>query len=357
MNRLIAVEDWVGETRAAIVENGRVVELHFNRWSERGTRAHGAELYAGRITRIDGSLNAAFVDLGRGEPGFLPFGKAGRAKGLHDGALIGVRVTREAFAEKGPTLALADLDELPGAPELIETDANLAERLLRRYPDADVKWADEARIDIEAAIEAAQSIDVPLKGGGALRIEATAALTAIDIDSAGRTSNAGRKLALDVNLAAMPEIARQIRLRGIGGNIVIDCLHLRSQPDRKAVEGALKKALKPDPARIDVLPLSRFGLIEMARQRTGRSVAEVLTDGAGTPSIETRALTALRRLLLEAVANRSAQLNLAVSPALHDWLEPDRIDWRGAMTDRIGPRFTLTAATGEHRKDFEVTTT
>jgi Ribonuclease G/E len=354
MNRLIAVEDWVGESRAAIVENGRVVEIHFDRWSEQETRAHAGELYAGRITRIDGSLNAAFVDLGRGEPGFLPFGKAGRPKGLHDGAMIGVRVSREAFAEKGPTLALAEMPERPDAPRLIEADANLAERLLRRYPDAEVKWADEASIDLESAIEAAQDRDAGLKGGGALRIEPTSALTAIDIDSAGRSANAGRKLALDVNLAAMPEIARQIRLRGLGGNIVIDCLHLRSQPDRKAVEGALKKALKPDPARIDLLPISRFGLIEMARQRTGRSAAEILTGGEGRPSTETRALAALRHLLLEGAANRSAKLNLVVAPDLHDWLVADTIGWRAAMTDRIGPRFTLSVRTGDNRKDFEV---
>lgn len=354
MNRLIAVEDWVGETRAAIVENGRVVELHFDRWSEQGMRAHAGELYAGRVTRIDGSLNAAFVDLGRGEPGFLPFGKAGRPKGLHDGAMIGVRVAREAFTGKGPTLAMTEITDLPDRPDLMETDANLAERLLRRYPEAEVQWADEINIDLAAAIDAAQDKHVGLKGGGTLHIEPTAALTAIDIDSAGRTTNAGRKLALDVNLAAMPEIARQIRLRGLGGNIVIDCLYLRSQPDRKAVEGALKKALKPDPARIDLLPISRFGLIEMARQRTGRSVAEILTDGQGTSSIETRALAALRHLLMEGAANRSAKLQLTAAPDLHNWLEADRIGWRDAMTDRIGPRFMLSAGTGDNRKDFEV---
>jgi Ribonuclease G/E len=356
MSRLIAVEEWVGETRAAIVENGRVVELHFDRWSEQGTRAHTGELYAGRIARIDGALNAAFVDLGRGDPGFLPFGKAGRPQGWHEGAMIGVRVAREAFAEKGPTLAVADLDERPGAPGLIETDANLAERLLRRYPETEVKWADEAGIDIAGAIDTALDTKVGLKGGGALRIEPTAALTAIDIDSAGRTANAGRRLALDVNLAAMPEIARQIRLRGLGGNIVIDCLHLRSQPDRKAVEGALKKALKPDPARIDLLPISRFGLIEMARQRTGRSVAEILTDGEGALSVETRALAALRRLLLEGAANRSAKLNLTVAPVIHDWLDPDRIGWRAALTGRIGPRYTLAVQAPDKQNDFEVTT-
>lgn len=346
MNRLIAVEEWVGETRAAIVENGKVVELHFERWSEMEARAHTGEVYAGRIRRVDTSLNAAFVDLGRGEPGFLPFGKAGRPQGVHEGAAIGVRVAREAFAEKGPTLAFAEVESLPEAPALIEADANLAERLLRRFPEADVKWADEAHIDIDGEIEAARDGHVSLKGGGALHIEQTRALTAIDIDSGGRAVNAGRKLALDVNTLAMPEIARQIRLRGIGGNIVIDTLHMRAQPDRKAVESSLKKALKPDPARIDLSPISRFGLIEMVRQRTGRSITEFLLEANGQATPETLALDALRLLHREAMANRSARLTLTVSPQIHAWLVGTDIGWQDAMTDRIGPRFELAIQNG-----------
>ena len=349
MNRQIAVEDWVGETRAAVIENGQIVELHFDRWSEQGSRAYTGELYLGRVKKVEGALNAAFVELGRGEPGFLPFGKAGRPAGLHEGAAIPVRVTREAFGEKGPTLALADVDADGEAPCLIEADANLTERLLRRYPESDAVWADEAGIDISATIEAATAIRVPVPGGGALVIEPTSALTAIDIDSAGRTANAGRKLALDLNLAAVPEIARQIRLRGIGGNVVIDCLHLRAQPDRKAVEGALKRALKPDPARIDVLPMSHFGLVELVRQRTGRSASEVLKGEDGQESVETLALGALRLLETEGISNRSSKLELRASKDIAAWLDADIIEWRSALTDRIGPRFTLESRQDEPR--------
>ena len=341
MNRQIAVEEWIGETRAAVIENGQIVELHFDRWSERGRRAYTGELYLGRVRKVDGALNAAFVDLGRGESGFLPFGKAGRPAGLHEGAAIPVRVAREAFGEKGPTLALADVETDGAAPCLLEADANLAERLLRRYPEADAVWADEAGVDLSATIDAAITIRVPVPGGGALVIEPTSALTAIDIDSAGRSANAGRKLALDLNLAAMPEIARQIRLRGIGGNIVIDCLHLRAQPDRKAVEGALRRALKHDAARIDVLPMSHFGLIELVRQRTGRSVAEVLNTETGQESDETLSLKALRMLESEAQSNRAARLVLRAPRSVTNWLEAGSIDWRSALTDRIGPRFAL----------------
>ncbi|WP_109260109.1 ribonuclease E/G [Hyphobacterium indicum] len=355
MNRQIAVEEWVGETRAAIVENGQIVELHFDRWSEQGQRAFAGELFLARVRKVEGALNAAFVDLGRGEPGFLPFGKAGRPSGLHEGAAIPVRVTREAFAEKGPTLTLAERDVSGDAPQLIEADANLAERLLRRYPEAEAIWADEAGIDISAAIEAAMTSRIPIPGGGVLIIEPTSALTAIDIDSAGRTAKAGRKLALDLNVAAMPEIARQLRLRGIGGNVVVDCLHLRAQPDRKAVEGALKRALKADPARIDVLPMSPFGLIELVRQRTGRSIAEVINDGqTGLASAETLALTALRGLEKEAMANRATQLVLRTSAKIALWLEADSIGWRAAMTDRIGPRFALESRQDVPRDFMEV---
>lgn len=354
MNRQIAVEEWVGETRAAIVENGQIVELHFDRWSEQGQRAFAGELYLGRVKKVEGALNAAFVDLGRGEPGFLPFGKAGRPSGLHEGAAIPVRVTREAFTEKGPTLTLAERDVSGDAPQLIEADANLAERLLRRYPEAEAIWADEAGIDISAAIEAAMTSRIPIPGGGALIIEPTSALTAIDIDSGGRTANAGRKLALDLNVAAMPEIARQLRLRGIGGNVVMDCLHLRAQPDRKAVEGALKRALKADPARIDVLPMSPFGLIELVRQRTGRSIAEVLNAGQKQASTETLALTALRHLEKEAVANRASQLTLRTSAEIALWLEADTMGWRAAVTDRIGPRFALESRQDVFRDFMEV---
>jgi Ribonuclease G/E len=356
MNRLIAVEDWVGETRAAVVEQGQVVELHFDRWSQHGMRAFVGELYLARVRKVDGALNAAFLDLGRGEAGFLPFGKAGRPVDVHEGAEVAVRVTREAFGGKGPTLTMVKVEDKGGAPRLLEADANLAERLLRRYPDAEVVWADEADINIAGAIDFALSTHVAISGGGALIIEPTAALTAIDIDSVGRSANAGRKLALDLNLAAMSEVARQIRLRGIGGNVVIDCLHLRAQPDRKAVEGALKRALKPDSARIDTQPISRFGLLELVRQRTGPSITEIHNGADGRASDETLALAALKRLETEARANRGTQLTLGTSRAIHDWLSAKHIDAQAALADRIGPRFAFESRQDASRDFIEVTT-
>ena len=99
--------------------------------------------------------------------------------------------------------------------------------------------------------------------------------------------------------------------------------------------------LKADPARMDVLPMSPFGLIELVRQRTGRAIAEVLNAGQGEASTETLALAALRRLEREAVANRASQLTLRTSPETALCLEADAMGWRAAMTDRIGPRFAL----------------
>ena len=108
MSRRILIEENIGETRAAVVDNGRVVELWLDRWSEAGQRVVEGEIYRGRVRRVEPALNAAFVDLGVGPEGFLPFGKAGRPKGFHEGAAIGVRIAREAYAEKGPNLALAE---------------------------------------------------------------------------------------------------------------------------------------------------------------------------------------------------------------------------------------------------------
>ena len=90
MNRQILIEENIGETRAAVVENGRIVELHQERWSEAGQGAIGGEIYRGRVRRVEPALNAAFVDLGVGPEGFLPFGKSGRPRGLHEGAALGV---------------------------------------------------------------------------------------------------------------------------------------------------------------------------------------------------------------------------------------------------------------------------
>ena len=357
MQRLIAVEESIGETRAGVVEKGRLVELHVERWSAAGARAIENEIYRGRVLSVDASLNAAFIDLGRGAPGFLPFGKAGRPKGFHQGLAVGVRVAREAHAEKGPNLALAKDVEPGEAPQCVEPAPALAVRLVKAFGEAEVMWSDEAEIDLDAAFEEALQPAAPVPGGGGLFIEPTRALTAIDIDSGGRTAQGGAQaLALALNTSAVKEAARQMRLRGLGGIIAIDCAHMRAQTDRKQVEGALRQACRADRARIDVAPISQFCVLELARQRRGPSLADIMLDAAGAPSAETQALAALRRLEREGAADRRRRLILTAGEEIAAWLEDAPFDWEAALAERLGPRFDLVADPDRAPRDFDVKT-
>lgn len=355
MTRMIAVEDAIGETRVALADNGRVVEFHIERWSEAGQRARVGATYLSRVRTIDARLNAAFVDLGVGEPGFLPFGKSGRPAGLHEGAALPVRVTREAIPGKGPSVAITDAGTSGDAPRLIEDALPLAERVAERHPQAEVRWADETNIDIAEALDEALSRTVDIPGGGRLIIEPTAALTAIDVDMAGRSGQGGaEKIAADLNRSAAKEAARQIRLRGLGGVIAIDFVHMRDRKARQGVEQALKAAVRPDAARIDVAPISPFGIVELARQRTGRSLAELMFDEAGRPSTETLALAALRRLESEGRSDRRRTLVLKASREISAWLDGESIGWREAMNERLGPRFAVEPVDTWPRERFDV---
>jgi ribonuclease G len=123
--------------------------------------------------------------------------------------------------------------------------------------------------DLDGAIDALLSPVVELPGGGRLTIEPVTALTAIDVD-------AGTRAALDANLDAAAEIARQLRLRHLAGLVVVDFVSMRNPRDRAQVERALHTALARDPVETQMLPMSKFGLVELARERRGRPVAELL---------------------------------------------------------------------------------
>ncbi len=119
---------------------------------------------------------------------------------------------------------------------------------------------------VSEELEEAQGREVALASGGCLIIEPTAALTAIDVNGTGRP--------LDLNLAAVPEVARQLRLRRIGGIVVIDFVDLDTKSDRARLGAALRAAFALDPAEVQIYPMSPLGLVELSRQRTGPSLAE-----------------------------------------------------------------------------------
>lgn len=349
----IVAEHNVGETRAAVLDGDRAVELHLERWSERQSRAVRGEVFRGRVTSIDANLNGAFVALGRGLDGFLPFGKTGRPDGLSHGAAIGVQVAREQFQDKGPTLALFEVEDGP-APATVVAAPALSERLSMMF-DAPVRTPKEAEVSLDDLFDAALEPVVAVPGGGRLVIEPVTALTAIDVDASGRKSQGGgQKFALDLNKAAAREAGRQIRLRGIGGVVAIDFLPLKKKADQNALDQAMKGAFRGDPAKIDIAPSSRFAIVELARQRLGRALHEICWERFGVESVETRALAALRSLEREGRANRAAKLTLSAGSQVHDWLDADTIGWRKAMTDRLGPRFTLELNAGLAPRSHDV---
>mgnify|MGYP006274703159 FL=1 len=350
--RIIA-EDNVGETRAAVLDGDRAVELHLERWSERASRAVRGEVFRGRVTSIEPSLNGAFVALGKGPDGFLPFGKGGRPDGLNNGSAIGVQIAREQFQDKGPSLVLFDV-EAGDAPATVVAAPPLPERLSMMF-DAPVRAPHEAEISLDDLFDAALEPVAPIPGGGRLVIEPVTALTAIDVDASGRKSQGGgQKFALDLNKAAAREAGRQVRLRGIGGVVAIDFLPLKKKADQNALDQAMKGAFRGDPAKIDIAPASRFAIVELARQRLGRALHEICWERFGVESVETRALAALRRLEREGRANRSAKLVLRAGSEVWGWLNADAIGWREAMTERLGPRFTLELGEGLSPRGFDV---
>ncbi len=343
----------MGETRAAVVDADRAVELHLERWSEKDRRAIRGEVYRARVKTIDKGINGAFCDIGRGPEGFLPFGKAGMPDGLHNGAAIGVQIAREQFQDKGPTLVLFDVED-GDAPEIVVPAPPIAERLSMMF-DAPIRTPKEAEFDLEDEFDAALEAVVPISGGGKLIIEPVTALTAIDVDAAGRQNQGNsHKLALDLNKAAAREAGRQIRLRGIGGVVAIDFLPLKKKADQNALDQAVRGAFKRDPAKIDIAPPSRFAIVELARQRLTRALHELCWERYGVETVETRALAALRGLEREGKANRTARLELSCGAEIHAWLDADPIGWRKAMKSRLGDRFTLVAAQGLEPRAFDV---
>ncbi|MDP3705915.1 MAG: Rne/Rng family ribonuclease [Legionellaceae bacterium] len=171
---------------------------------------------------------------------------------------------------------------------------------------------------IESQIETAYQREVLLPSGGALVIDRTEALVSIDINSAKATSGADiEATALNTNLEAADEIARQLRLRDLGGLVVIDFIDMSSSKNQRDVENRLKEALKADRARIQVGRISRFGLLEMSRQRLrlslGESAQEVCPrcEGRGTVrNIQSNGLSIIRLIEEEALKEKIAEIQV-----------------------------------------------
>ncbi|NNC36735.1 MAG: ribonuclease E/G [Acidimicrobiales bacterium] len=319
------IEHAIGETRAAILYKNKPVEYHLRRWSDEGLPRAG-DIFAGRVTKVDKQLMAAFVDLGAGEPGLLRFAMTPNAPRLTEGQMILVRIVRDAEAHKGPLVEFTAKSEVdkPGP----QKTGTLDEFIAARFPGISIE---EGPVD---GIDYVTDTEVALKNGGFIYIEHTRAGTMIDIDTAG-----GQKT--KVSIAAAKEIASQLRLRGIGGLIVIDFPNFRKKKDRADVWQTLQDCLNNDPNITKIAPFSRFDTVEMTRSKSGLTIGQIMLDASGEPSVETLALRGLRRLEKEARVDGGARLVLQLPQKAYDWLQSGVILWEQPLAERIGARFKL----------------
>jgi len=443
MKRMLINATHTEELRVALVDGQRLYDLDI----ESGAREQKkANIYRGKITRVEPSLEAAFVDYGAERHGFLPIkeisrqylketapgsGRPGIRDLLSEGQEIIVQVDKEERGNKGAALttfiSLAgrylvlmpnnpraggisrriegeeraqlrevmselsvpdeagvivrtagigrsseelqwDLDYLQQlwdsithaaaqrpAPFLIYQESNVIIRAMRDYLRQDIGEVliDEEKVyqdvlnfvqqvmpsyqnkiklyqqetplfnrfQIESQIETAFQREVSLPSGGAIVIDPTEALVSIDINSARATKGSDiEETALNTNLEAAEEIARQLRLRDMGGLVVIDFIDMGPMRNQRAVENKLREALKLDRARVQVGRISRFGLMEMSRQRLRPSLGETSgivcprCNGQGTiRDVSSLALSIIRLINEEASKERSAEIR-AVLP-------------------------------------------
>lgn len=181
---------------------------------------------------------------------------------------------------------------------------------------------------IEDEITKIQRRHVPLPEGGSIVIDQTEALVAIDVNSGNfRVENDAERTAYEMNLRAAKEIARQLRLRDLGGVIVNDFIDMRDEKHRRGVEKALRDAVQRDRARTKILRMSQFGLIEMTRQRIRPSLKRSVYEdcphcrGAGVvKTVESMSIEVMRLLALAAHRSDIHRVNICVHPSVATYL-------------------------------------
>lgn len=336
MKAVLCIDDAVGEYRRALLDNdGRPFRLEIERWSERGQRAKLDEIRWGRAKARTPGNRGWFVDLGAGPDGILET----RAV-VVEGVLLAVRVKSEAWSDKGPVLSLADMPASvprPDRPRLHEASAD--DPFVIGLEITDTLSGENARERIDAAIEEATQRVLVLPGGGDIAIDLTRGLTVIDIDSGTRVGGSDPEaFALNLNVAAAAEAARQLSLRGIGGLVAIDFLGMKQPRNRRTVVDTLRKTLASYLRRAsEVLDMSALGVCEAAIARRARPVLAALSVSPA----EREALDALRMLETAGWNARGSRLHARISAGASSWLEANTAVWNDQLANRIGARWTF----------------
>jgi ribonuclease E len=235
------------------------------------------------------------------------------------------RTIRDTFSSDIDTIWVDEPDAFAHAQEFLQAVMPRYAGRLKLYTSSEPLFF---KYKIEEEIVRIQQRKVPLPHGGSIIIEPTEALVAIDVNSGNfRADNNAEETAFQMNLHAAKEIARQLRLRDLGGVIINDFIDMREDKHRRAVEKALRDAVKRDRARTKVLKISQFGIIEMTRQRIRPSLKRsVYMDcphclGTGhVKTVESMSIDAMRVLQLAAHKDSVCRVQVRVQTAVAEYL-------------------------------------
>ena len=218
------------------------------------------------------------------------------------------------------------------------------------------------KYNVERQIVGLQARRVPLKSGGSLIIEQTEALVAIDVNSGKFKGEKNlEETAYRTNKEAASEIARQVRLRDLGGLIVCDFIDMRESKHRTSVERSLRSHLRRDRARVRVARMSRFSLIEMTRQRVRESLKRTTYDQCPTctgtgyvKSVESVSLEVLRELQLHFVDHPKAKATVVCGNEVADYLKQRKQGSLDRVSERFGQEIELVVSREFRREEFKV---
>ena len=215
---------------------------------------------------------------------------------------------------------------------------------------------------LEDEIERLLHTRVPLASGGWITIEGTEALTAVDVNSGSFTASTGlEETSLRVNMEAADEIGRQVRLRGVGGLIVVDFIHLGDLKNIETVLDMLAESLSKDHTPTQISPMSEFGLVEITRKRTRDPLARMMTEscracrGRGrTRSCESVAMEILRAAEREARNVPGRPVHIRAAPEVIYWLDSQGDELHTALARRRVPRVVFEPRSEFAREGFDV---
>jgi Ribonuclease E/G family len=325
-DRRIYIDRSPGEARGVIAVGGRAERLLIERDGDAYPRL-GSHSRA-RVALVDRSLGLAMLDLGAGQEASLRL-KADRPPPIQ-GQSLDIEI---AIEPQGGKPAVARV--LPEAGAV--ADLSLEARLAAFAPGAPVTEGARARSAIDEAEEEALAIEHPLPGGGSLAIEPTRALVSVDIDLGSGDGRDAKRLVRQVNLNALAELGRLLRLKALGGLVVVDLVGRGH--DGPALARAAQAAFAADQPGVVIGPVTRFGTLELALPRRLRPVREILCGPDGRPTAQTLAQRLIRAIEREAAADPGARLQVRCAPNLAVAMAGPS----AALAGIIGARFEVVA--------------